>query len=65
MTPQHFREILESICISTHTNKTHIAHYLSVTGVTLSTYQRNGVPTQRVPLIMSRLKEYMFSNLGG
>jgi hypothetical protein len=65
MTPQHFKEILESICLSTHSTKRAIADYLFIHEMTLWKYQQYGVPASKKYLLMDKLREYLFSNLGG
>lgn len=65
MTAQHFKEILESICKSTHSTKRTLANHLCISEVSLWRYENQGVPDSKKYLVMSRLKEYLFTNLGG
>jgi DNA-binding XRE family transcriptional regulator len=59
MSGQDFKKIVEGICITHNTNKTAMSKILGISKVTLNIYEKNGVPIQKVPLIMYRMKYYM------
>ena len=60
MTGQHFKEIVESICMTRKVKKIAISRYLGISKVSLNLYEKNGVPIQVKPLIMMKLRKFMF-----
>lgn len=65
MNPKHFKELLETVCVTTNSTKIQVADYLHVTPTWLSFWQRNGVPRTKAPMVLSRLKDYVFEKIGG
>jgi hypothetical protein len=65
MTPQHFKEIYDTVLMSTRSSKKDIAIHLNVTTETLLQYGKKGVPLQKKRFVMDKLREYLFANLGG
>lgn len=63
MNAQHFKEILESICISTGSTKGQVAEHLSMCQQTVCNWQLKGVPAAKVPFVISKMKEYLFERL--
>jgi hypothetical protein len=59
MNGQDFKQIVEEICAAHHTNKTAMSKILGISKVTLNIYEKKGVPVQKLPLIMHRMKYYM------
>jgi hypothetical protein len=60
MTGQHFKEIVESICMTKRVKKTVISRYLGISKVTLNKYEKNGLSIKKQPMIMTQLRNFMF-----
>jgi DNA-binding transcriptional regulator YiaG len=60
MTGQHFKEIVESICMTKHVKKTVISRYLGISKVTLNKYEKFGVPIGKKAMVMSGIRNFMF-----
>lgn len=60
MTGQHFKELLETVCMTTGTTKTKISSLLGVTPWLIWYWQKNGVPKAIKPYVMSVLHSVMF-----
>lgn len=65
MTAEHFKEVLETVMLSTRSRKRDIANYLYVSKVSLNNWCKKGVPPNRSVRVMTELRLYLFSNLGG
>lgn len=63
MNGQHFREILESVQLSTHSSLLKIADEISISDTTLRRYKHQGVPNAKAPVVVSRLKDYLFREI--
>jgi hypothetical protein len=63
MTGQEFKMIVEEVCAEKNIKKTVLSINLGISKVTLNKYEKNGVPPQKLPLIMHRLKTYRFDVL--
>ena len=65
MSAEHFKEILETVMMSTHTSKRQIADDLDVSTVALNLWCHNGLTVKRSIRVMKKLRVYLFANLGG
>jgi len=61
MTGPHFKEIIQSVQLTTHCTQLEMAEKLLISTNTLRRYQRNGVPVAKAPIVMSRIKECLFN----
>jgi hypothetical protein len=64
MTPEHFREVLYCITLTTQSNKKDICKYLNISRVSLNKWLREGIPEKRKFLVLDQLEVYLFSKLG-
>jgi hypothetical protein len=64
MTGQHFKEVLETICKSTNSSKSKVALVSGFNAHNFYDWQRKGVPAGKTPLVMVKLKDYLFRRLG-
>lgn len=63
MTGQHFKEILESVCMSTGCTKAEIAILIGILPNTISIWQRTGVSKTITPYVMSVLRAELMGRL--
>lgn len=65
MNAPHFKELIETICISTNSTKVHVASVLNVHPYRINCWQRRGLPRTKAPLVVARLRKFLFENIGG
>ena len=65
MNPQHFKEVLETVCMSTNSSKSKVAWNTGFCPHNFFDWQRKGVPIHMTPFVMDKLKDYLFNRLGG
>jgi hypothetical protein len=65
MTPEHFKEYLYTITLTTKSDKWDICRHLNVSKVTLNKWLRYGLPDSKKFLVLDKLEEYLFANFGG
>lgn len=63
MNGPHFKEIIESICLSTHSTKKEVAEELFVSTHSIWNWETKGVPEFKTPYVMDKLKEYLFRRI--
>jgi hypothetical protein len=59
MTGQHFKEIVETICMTTGLKKYEIQDRLGLTTFRFHNWQTKGVPSRMVPVIRPMLKHML------
>jgi hypothetical protein len=65
MTPEHFKEYLYTIMLTSKSDKWEICRHLNISKVTLNKWLRYGLPEAKKSLVLDRLKGYLFANIGG
>jgi hypothetical protein len=55
-----FKEVIEVVCKTKNVPKRKLCTHLGISQPQMSSYERNGVPIQLKPLIMQRLKNFLF-----
>jgi hypothetical protein len=61
----HFKEYLNVVLQSTHSNRTQVAKYLNVNMQSFRHWELNGVPTKKTRWIYDRMKDYCLERIGG
>ena len=65
MTGQHFKELVETICMTYKVKKKAVYTQLGISQAWYNYYERNGVPVQVKPLIMKRLRMFYIAKQYG
>jgi hypothetical protein len=60
MTGEHFKEIVETICMTTGLRKYEIQERLGVSSYQLFIWQKKGVPAKHLIRIREKLRQMMF-----
>lgn len=63
MNPQHFKELLYSVCLTTHTGINKLAKEINISQPSLWEYSHYGVPVSKKVMVINRLKEYLRDSL--
>lgn len=65
MNGQHFKELIDTVCMTTGLYKYEVASLIGVSDVTIHTWERKGVPVRIKPYVISVLRQALLDYMHG
>jgi hypothetical protein len=59
MTAQHFKELVETIQLTTAMSENEVGRAIKVSGTSIRWWKRCGLPSAKAPMIVERLRNLM------